>query len=98
MASAARRGDRVLTADYAGATSATTGNFSVSVVLNGTELGVGEANLSATPNSITCSYTTVAKLAAGDRLSCHPAQTTGAVQNVTAGHLGRNVFSAARLY
>jgi hypothetical protein len=80
-------------------TSTITGEFSLQVYRNGSEVMASDvANYESTQTASRPIVSGILKLQAGDSVSCAAFQTTGASQSLFAGASGRNTFSAARLY
>lgn len=72
------------------------GDFAAVLNDNGTGLGAAEQVYSG--QDISPEYSSVVQLSAGDSLTCEAFQNTGANQSLHGGLVGRNVFTAARLY
>jgi hypothetical protein len=78
------------------------GYFAAIVYKNGTavanEASISVSQASATPISATPQTTALIQLAANDTLTCAGAQNSGANQSIQPGFVGRNAFSAAKLF
>jgi hypothetical protein len=80
-------------------TSPVTGEFSLQVFRNGSEVLASDvANYESTQTASRPIVSGILQLVAGDLVTCSAFQTTGASQSLFAGPSGRNAFSAARLY
>ncbi len=78
------------------------GCFAAVVFKNGSaianEVSTSEFFLSATPTHVTPQTTFLIQLAATDTLTCVAAQDSGTNRPTLAGFVGRNAFSAAKLF